>query len=111
MLKIKIPKETPNDCADLISHLLVKDPLKRLTAEEVKNQQWLIDSLANKKLSSFSKFNSKMSKSSYSFKLKWVSSPRSIITDNIDSNFSTFNLKYAQIIPTHLTPQRRNIHG
>jgi serine/threonine protein kinase len=43
-----IPEEASDICADLILHLLVKNPSKRFTSEEVRTHHWLINSLEKK---------------------------------------------------------------
>jgi serine/threonine protein kinase len=75
--KYHIPDETPILCSDLISHLLVKDPSKRFTAEEVKKHEWLICSFDKNQKASRSIRNSSLQKSLMPRKAIWISSPKS----------------------------------
>jgi serine/threonine protein kinase len=104
-----IPEGTPDLCADLISHLIVKNPSERLTAEEVKNHEWLNNSLNNKEKIS-KRVYLKRQKSS-SFPLKWISSSKKINRNEVEAIHPSFNLKHANILPSNLIVQRRNVHA
>jgi 5'-AMP-activated protein kinase catalytic alpha subunit len=104
-----IPEGTSDLCKDLISHLIVKNPSERLTAEEVKSHKWLINSFSNKK--SKSKRVYLKAQRSASFPLKWVSSSKEITRDETESIQSSFNLKHADILGNNLIAQRRNAHA
>jgi serine/threonine protein kinase len=94
--KFQIPKETPFLCADLISHLLLKDPSQRLTVEEVKKHQWLMKSSDQNPLIFPSRRKIKENSPKIR-KLKWLSWPQTNSLDS-QSNHYPFNLKYPEII-------------
>jgi serine/threonine protein kinase len=96
--KYDIPKETPVLCADLISHLLQKDPSQRLTAEEVKQHQWIVNSFEKRKNMTPSRRNSNFEKLIQPKIVKWISSSTSNKSDG-HSNHYPFNLKFPEIVP------------
>jgi serine/threonine protein kinase len=97
-----IPKEISDSCADLISHLLTKNPSERLTAEKVKNHPWLTNSINNKE---------HVSRKSSNFPLKWISSSKEINRNETKSIHCSFNLKHADILPNNLIIQRKSAHA
>jgi serine/threonine protein kinase len=105
-----IPAEVSDLCTDLISHLLVKDPSERFTAEEVKTHQWLLNSFGNKG-KNCKKANLQQQKSSNLKNIKWVSSSKEINKNENESIHASFNLKYTEILPNNLIVQRRNMHA
>jgi serine/threonine protein kinase len=107
--KYIMPKEASDLCADLISHLLEKEPSERFTADEVKNHQWLVISFENKEKKS-QNMNLQPHKLSNLKNIKWVSSSKEVNKVEVESVRSSFNLKYAEILPNNLIAQRRNKH-
>jgi serine/threonine protein kinase len=95
--KFHIPKETPPLCADLILHLILKDPSQRLTAEGAKKHQWLITSFNQSQQFCYSRRHLMLGQSSQLRNIKWVSSNQSA-TSNAQSNHYSFNLKIPGII-------------
>jgi serine/threonine protein kinase len=106
-VKYSIPEEASDLCADLISHLLVKEPSERFTAEEVKKHQWLINSFENKEKKS-QNVNLQTQKLSNLKNIKWVSSSKEADKNEV---YSSFNLKYTEILPNNLIVQRKNMHA